>query len=806
MMRHFFRKSIYRQYLLLFICFMVLFLLCSSLLSWYDYRQKISYLVQIEELTHKQRLISEIEDNLNHVLFEGRGYLAFHRQEFLSRMEQEKEDLREVIALFQTLPLDEADHAYLNAILQFSEYYFDHAFHIAITYVKENNQQAIEQFSASGVTHNVNEIRTQTTKHTKQIDDQIMIIQAEYHQNINQSQYIFFGFIVLIILVLMGIAVRMAKNVGVPLSHLALASDQLARGEYVDLSFKHRQDELGALSRSFENMVQHIQENEQELVAQNEELLAQQDELQAQQIELEFALEKMNQNKQMLERRNHFNLSLATTLDQQELLQSIIENISSLMDADKACIVLVRGQYDYAHIGISENGMKQFITHMLEGILPKVYAQKDPYIVSREAVETEKGYHEEMFILHDLIVPVLSHEEEVVALIVLTRMGKPFNADEKQEMKALARQISVTLDKLTLYKQTEQARKINQDIINSVREGIQLVDERGRIRQVNRQWGEMMGQQDISSVKGFSIQRWLPMIKESVRDHAELVAFMLGVIHDQFHDHEKVIYQTNEESPRFIQVYFETIYNGQEKIGTIFVHRDMTSEYEIDRMKSELVSTVSHELRTPLSSVLGFTELMLTKDVSSDKQKKYLATIQREAQRLTSLINDFLDVQRMEAGKQSYSMHLLHLEPIIEEIIEAQALQTTKHSIHYQKKIDPVPMMKGDPDRIKQVFTNLMNNAIKYSPNGGTITISAKADKQHLIISISDEGLGIPEEALPLLFNKFSRIDNTDRREIGGTGLGLAISKEIMKAHSGKIKVESSLGKGSIFSLYFPLP
>ena len=237
--------------------------------------------------------------------------------------------------------------------------------------------------------------------------------------------------------------------------------------------------------------------------------------------------------------------------------------------------------------------------------------------------------------------------------------------------------------------------------------------------------------------------------------------------------------------------------------GTLLVHRDITKEYEIAKMKSEFVSTVSHELRTPLASVLGFTELLLNKELKPERKTKYLQTIYNEAKTLTALINDFLDIQRMESGKQTYEKKFIDITSILQNVIELQEVNTSIHSINSSVELEETIIL-GDRIKIEQVFTNLLSNAIKYSPNGGNILIRIYGSNDMVSIDIKDEGLGIPEDAIPNLFQQFYRVDNSDRRRIGGTGLGLAIVQEIVKAHGGVITVSSEYGKGSTFTTQFP--
>ena len=257
------------------------------------------------------------------------------------------------------------------------------------------------------------------------------------------------------------------------------------------------------------------------------------------------------------------------------------------------------------------------------------------------------------------------------------------------------------------------------------------------------------------------------------------------------------------ESNQVIQVYCLMLQDNDGNIGTLLVHRDITKEYEMAQMKSEFVSTVSHELRTPLASVLGFTELLLTKELKPERKTKYLQTIYNEATRLTALINDFLDIQRMESGKQTYEKKFIDITSILQNVIELQEVNTSMHSIDLSVELEETIIL-GDRIKIEQVFTNLLSNAIKYSPNGGNILIRIYGSNDMVSIDMKDEGLGIPEDAIPNLFQQFYRVDNSDRRRIGGTGLGLAIVQEIVKAHGGVISVSSEYGKGSTFTTNFP--
>lgn len=242
--------------------------------------------------------------------------------------------------------------------------------------------------------------------------------------------------------------------------------------------------------------------------------------------------------------------------------------------------------------------------------------------------------------------------------------------------------------------------------------------------------------------------------------------------------------------------------SGPEEVVAIV--RDITQRKEVERLKDELISMVSHELRTPLASVRGFTELMLTRNFPPEKQRELLFIIQRETTRLTGLINDFLDLQRMEARQQNYQMADVDLAAILRTSV---ALFSNTVSLHtFQLEIpEQGPWIRADADRLHQLMINLLSNAVKFSPHGGEIGVGIRVHDDHVLVWVRDYGVGIAPEAVPKVFERFFRADNRDTRNIGGTGLGLALVKEIVIAHKGKAWVESTLGQGSTFFFTLPL-
>ncbi len=225
---------------------------------------------------------------------------------------------------------------------------------------------------------------------------------------------------------------------------------------------------------------------------------------------------------------------------------------------------------------------------------------------------------------------------------------------------------------------------------------------------------------------------------------------------------------------------------------------------ELDQMKSQFISSVSHELRTPLHSIVGFTKLMLQGKVAASKdQREFLVIIDKQSERLGKLIDDLLDVSRLESGRfETRKQRLTIKEPIHDVIEELHSLANEKGIVISEDMPATLPEVEVDRERMMQVMTNLLGNAIKFSSNDGSILVKAEARDSELLVQVSDHGIGIPEEAIPHVFEKFYRVK--DSKYTGGTGLGLYITKQIIEAHGGRIWVESKPNKGSTF--YFTIP
>jgi two-component system phosphate regulon sensor histidine kinase PhoR len=241
--------------------------------------------------------------------------------------------------------------------------------------------------------------------------------------------------------------------------------------------------------------------------------------------------------------------------------------------------------------------------------------------------------------------------------------------------------------------------------------------------------------------------------------------------------------------------------------GAAIVFHDITDLKKLEKMRVEFVANVSHELKTPLASIKGFVETL--KDGAVDEPetaKRFLGIIEKHANRLDNLINDLLSLSKIESRETPLELKKIRLLPLLKKITAnlEERIREKNHSLDLRVEQEELELVADEP-LLDQAVTNLLDNAIKYTPNGGRLSISAGVNGGRVELSVGDTGIGIPEQDLPRIFERFYRVDKARSREMGGTGLGLAIVKHIMLAHGGEARVESQLGSGSTFTLSFPI-
>jgi len=238
-------------------------------------------------------------------------------------------------------------------------------------------------------------------------------------------------------------------------------------------------------------------------------------------------------------------------------------------------------------------------------------------------------------------------------------------------------------------------------------------------------------------------------------------------------------------------------------LGCVSTLHDVTAEREIAVMKNEFVSMVSHELRTPLTSIKGYVDLIVDGEAGeiNDIQREFLQIVQENSDRLVSLINDLLDISRIESGRVHLKIEPLEIADVVQGVIDTFRTYAESSNVTLTSHVARnLPRVAADRDRVGQVLMNLVSNAIKYSPGGGSVGVNVKRRGDHIHIEVTDTGIGISEEDQRQLFTKFFRVDSSLTREIGGTGLGLSICKSVIDLHGGEIWVKSREGEGSTFA------
>ncbi|RYG65018.1 hypothetical protein EON77_19035, partial [bacterium] len=264
----------------------------------------------------------------------------------------------------------------------------------------------------------------------------------------------------------------------------------------------------------------------------------------------------------------------------------------------------------------------------------------------------------------------------------------------------------------------------------------------------------------------------------------------------------------------------ERIYEGQaasvtgeggKSLGVVAIFNDVTDVRNVDRMKSGFVAMASHELRTPLTAIKGFSSTLLDgldEDMyTKEDQREFLGIVVGECDRLRRLIDDLLNTSRIESGESlKPDYQAVDITSLLDKVAKVQQQSTHKHTIKVEIE-NPLPAtINGDLDKLEQIVNNLMNNAVKYAPDGGDIILHAKNEGETLLIGIRDQGLGIPKDYLTKVFDRFTRVNNEDNRKIYGTGLGLFLVKHLVEdVHQGQIWVESEVGVGSDFQFRIPV-
>ncbi|WP_176560421.1 ATP-binding protein [Brevibacillus dissolubilis] len=836
------RKSLaYRILMLIGIgMFVFVVLMISAYFGINHFRKQI--VAKIDDYVIIQQRADKLHDQYNAVALAFRGHLAFGKQEFLDEANRNRATFGQMLGAvkqdaaqsvqFRDEKVRLLDHVETNwrdyeSLLEKS------------TMLKQQGDMAsIYVIASERGTPALRAINSDL----QQINE---LYQLELDQMLKQKESYDSMELAIPVVMLVGsflsglLMVRfLRRDVVDPIMAMERNVQQIRYGHYVFMKESDREDEIGMLEQGFNHMVRELEMRHQELEDSNVELISQRDtlesqneEIMAQQIELEDTLGKLTNREKELELITEYQEKLTGYVELLPFFEGTFTSLLQALDQDAAMVLLHKptptneSRYEVVYSVGYPASLFPRIEVELYGKAARIFTEKKTMTHKRTVSEMERGVHLGYEYAIDQYFPLLDDQQQVYGFILMTNYQCGEVEEARQQLsKGLVKQFSLALfaqlmneerrnqsaalahlnDELTREQQNlEEQRDLIRSILESTHEGIVMCDLEGRVVFANQRMEEVVSGNLVGSLltnalaglpvssknKGVSMT---DIISQFIAgEHTELQErFTLKLVDDKLTHFELYANQVSDEA-------------GSETRGFLFVFRDRTDEEKVDELKNEFVSIVSHELRTPLATVLGFMEILLHRQLTVEKQRKYMEIIYKEANRLSNLINDFLDLQRMESGKQVYHFTPLEMTGILSDVME-QWRGKEAHEIKLVGPTDPV-YVHGDHDRVTQVLHNLISNAVKYSPGAEQVDLSVRVKSSRLLIDVTDYGLGIPEESQENIFTKFYRVDNSDRRQIGGTGLGLAIVKEIVEAHGGSIRFVSQVGRGTTFTVDLPV-
>lgn len=480
--------------------------------------------------------------------------------------------------------------------------------------------------------------------------------------------------------------------------------------------------------------------------------------------------------------------SVTASLNLEEVLQRVVEAAAYITNAEEGSLMLLDEKQGELYMRASKNLEKQAQSMRLpvrDSLAGRVMETKKPLLIGGESQwQKIKTFY---LVKSLMYIPLVMGNRAIGVLGVSNRVKDAlFDRRDVRVLSALADYATIAIQNASLYTETDNERNKISTILSQTDDPVLLIDDRQRLLMVNN-----AACAALQFPPGDPLGRRL----RSLTQNKDMLAFAEQQPGKRFNQHGEI----NVADGRVFNAHM-TVIDG---VGRSIVLRDVTQLKELDRLKSEFVSVVSHDLRSPLTAILGYVQLLERAGPLNDMQKEFVGRVQASVANITSLIGDLLDLGRLEAG---LDLTLAPCQPdeILLELVEE--LQPNIQAKHLKLSLDmPEESVNvtGDRNRLHQAFSNLIGNAIKYTPEGGRISLRAKAQDGQIIIQVSDTGIGIAPADQPYVFDKFFRAENaTESHE--GTGLGLSIVKSVVERHHGRIWVTSELGKGTTFTVVLP--
>ena len=392
-----------------------------------------------------------------------------------------------------------------------------------------------------------------------------------------------------------------------------------------------------------------------------------------------------------------------------------------------------------------------------------------------------------------ICLPLLVRERVVGAVTMIsTTPGRRFAADDLALVRDVARRVALAIDNARLYAEVEE-RAVAARVLTYVAEGVFLLDRAGEIQLWNPAAEAMTGL-PASSVINHPAADVLPDWHE--------IAERIPIESSPDPGHEETVPFETPKGERWFSIVGVKFFGG-----TVYAFRDVTEARRLDELKAEFVATASHELRTPLAAVYGAAQTLSRHDFALDEagRARFISLITDESERLSRIVNEILLASQLDAGRLDLASEPFDSAELVERVIEAARAHLPASVTLDVTLPESAPSVAADRDKARQVLVNLVENAIKYSPDGGRVEVGIDQTESAVRFYVTDEGLGIPELEQERIFDKFYRLDPEMTRGVGGTGLGLYICSELVRRMDGRIWVESHHGRGSTFSFELPL-
>ena len=516
-----------------------------------------------------------------------------------------------------------------------------------------------------------------------------------------------------------------------------------------------------------------------------------------------------------------FNLTrqLNETQDPEEILARII-NIVGEVVRSRAIALLLKEKYStdfylYRDFKMKDANYRQLKWVERSGYIEWACNSQQVMLIPPEEFEQLKS--------PIVLIPLYSGKETLGVLVIFLEADlKTITTHETDLLSLIGMQAAVALENAHLYQNMSlQNQAMNsmksflESSLESMADGLLAIDLENRITLFNSSAAKLFGPSSVEAI-GSNYQEIFPPDFARFLDHALEMTLTIGTFEDEIEYQHPI---TKRKFPLSVRMSPLKDTTG-EQIGAIAVCRDVSERQELihlrklEQMKNEFISSVSHELRTPLTAIKSFTEILLNFDQNdADTRKEFLGIIDKETDRLIELINDLLDLNKLSQEDFKLDIATVNIQDTLKQALNAVHVLAQKKSITLVNRLDQRRLMvAGDFKRLVQVFVNLIGNAIKFSPEGSKIEIWSEpirgkrlVDKSDfLMIAVKDQGIGIPEEAQKVIFEKFKQVTTDPSTKPEGSGLGLSICKRIVESLGGNIWVESEEGKGSTF--YFTLP